>query len=60
MVAGDSSIATVGIANGLNYRGYNVEELAEQSCFEEVFYLLLFEKLPSLAELTAFKSAIAK
>jgi citrate synthase len=29
MVAGDSSIATVGGGAGLNYRGYNVNELAE-------------------------------
>jgi len=47
MVAGDSKIATVGIGNGLNYRGYNINELAENSTFEEVFYLLLFERLPS-------------
>ena len=46
MVAGDSKIATVGLGNGLNYRGYNVEELAEKSTFEEVFYLLLYERLP--------------
>jgi 2-methylcitrate synthase len=46
MIAGDSKIATVGIGNGLNYRGYNIEELAEKSTFEEVFYLLLFERLP--------------
>ena len=63
MVAGDSKIATVGHAgagNGLNYRGYNVDELAAKSCFEEVFYLLLFERLPTLVELTNFKSDIAK
>lgn len=49
--AGDSKIATVGLGNGLNYRGYNIEELAKHSTFEEVFYLLLHEKLPNEEEL---------
>lgn len=57
--AGDSKISTVGIGNGLNYRGYNVEELCEKSTFEEVFYLLLFEKLPTQEELDQFISKIA-
>ena len=52
--AGDSKIATVGLGNGLNYRGYNIEELAKNSTFEEVFYLLLFERLPLKHELDAF------
>jgi 2-methylcitrate synthase len=51
IIAGDSSIATVGLGTGLNYRGYNIEELAEKSTFEEVFYLLLFERLPLNSEL---------
>jgi 2-methylcitrate synthase len=51
MVAGDSKIATVGLGTGLNYRGYNINELAEKSTFEEVFYLLLFERLPLKEEL---------
>ena len=59
MIAGDSKIATVGLGNGLNYRGYNVEELAEKSTFEEVFYLLLYERLPLKNELEAFVATIA-
>jgi len=59
MVAGDSKIATVGLGSGLNYRGYNINELAEKSTFEEVFYLLLFERLPTLAELSNFVERIA-
>ncbi len=35
----------------LSYRGYPVEELARYSDFEEVAYLLLYEKLPTAAEL---------
>ena len=59
MVAGDSKIATVGLGSGLNYRGYNINELAENSTFEEVFYLLLFERLPNQTELTKFTEKIA-
>jgi 2-methylcitrate synthase len=46
IVAGDSKICTVGAGLGLNYRGYNIDDLARHSTFEEVFYLLLFERLP--------------
>jgi len=28
MIAGDSAISTVGLGSGLNYRGYNIIELA--------------------------------
>lgn len=45
--AGDSKISTVGTGYGLNYRGYNIIDLAKYSTFEEVFYLLLFERLPT-------------
>lgn len=59
VVAGDSRIATVGIGNGLNYRGYGITDLAEKSTFEEVFYLLLYERLPLQPELDAFVEEIA-
>jgi len=59
MVAGDSKISTVGLGYGLNYRGYNIVELAEKSTFEEVFYLLLFERLPLKKELSDFVKEIA-
>lgn len=54
MIAGDSAIATVGLGGGLNYRGYNINDLAEKSNFEEVFYLLMHEKLPMDNELDRF------
>ncbi len=38
----------------LEYRGIDIEELAEQSTFEEVSYLLLYGKLPTGLELAAF------
>ena len=34
IVAGDSVISTVGIGLGLNYRGYNIVDLAEHCIFE--------------------------
>jgi citrate synthase len=59
VTAGDSKISSVGAGIGLNYRGYNIEELAAKSTFEEVFYLLLFDKLPTIAELEEFIKKIA-
>lgn len=48
IVAGNSSISSVGAGIGLNYRGYNIEELASKSTFEEVFYLLMYSTLPTI------------
>lgn len=44
----------------LFYRGYAIEDLAEQASYEEVAYLLLAGELPSAAELDAYKQSIAK
>ena len=49
IVAGDSAISTVGLGVGLNYRGYNIEDLAKNCIFEEVVHLLLFGTLPTKA-----------
>jgi citrate synthase len=38
----------------LRYRGYPIEQLAEQSTFLEVAYLLIWGELPTRAELDAF------
>ena len=55
IVAGESAIATVGKEGvGLNYRGYSIEDLAEKSSFEEVAYLLIYGRLPTSSELTAY------
>ena len=43
-----------GEAGVLEYRGFLVEKLAEQSTYEEVTYLLLYGELPSATELKAF------
>lgn len=59
IVAGDTAIATVGKeGKGLTYRGYSIEDLAQQACFEEVAYLLVHGKLPTEAELTTYQSKL--
>jgi citrate synthase len=40
------------------YRGYLIQDLAEQASFEEVAYLLLYEKLPDKEELKAFNAQL--
>lgn len=49
VIAGDSEISTVGLGTGLNYRGYNIYDLAKHCIFEEVLHLLLYSKLPTEA-----------
>ena len=47
IVVGESAISTVGIGLGLNYRGYDIIDLANNCIFEEVAYLILLGKLPN-------------
>jgi citrate synthase len=42
----------------LRYRGYPIEELAENSNFLEVAYLLIYGKLPTREEITSFVGSI--
>jgi len=44
----------------LYYLGYPIEELAENSSFEEVSYLLLHKRLPTADELALFKEKMVK
>ena len=46
----------VGKPGKLLYRGYNVDDLAEHSTFEETSYLLLYGALPTSAQLDCFTS----
>ena len=48
VIAGETAIST--IEGGLQYRGYSISDLAEQSSFMEVAYLLLHGKLPTEEE----------
>ncbi|KRX04056.1 Citrate synthase-like, core [Pseudocohnilembus persalinus] len=59
IVVGDSAISTVGIGLGLNYRGYDIIDLAKNCIFEEVAYLILYGKLPNSNELSSFITEIA-
>ncbi|REE08587.1 citrate synthase [Winogradskyella pacifica] len=42
----------------LRYRGYSIEELAEEASFLEVVFLLIFGELPTKEELTKFDTDI--
>lgn len=48
-----------GEAGKLIYRGYLVQDLAQNASFEEVAYLLLKEKLPTKKELIDFKAQLS-
>ncbi|SBS28181.1 2-methylcitrate synthase [Marinomonas aquimarina] len=57
--AGETALCTVGkTGSGLTYRGYDIEELADKACFEEVAHLLLYGKLPNRAELDHYKTKL--
>ena len=59
IVAGHTAIATVGKeGKGLTYRGYSIHDLAEQSTFEEVAYLLIYGRLPKQADLDEYKAKL--
>jgi citrate synthase len=42
----------------LRYRGYPIEQIAEHASFTEVCYLLIYGKLPSPEQLTAFNHTL--
>ncbi len=58
VVAGESAICTCGLGNGLNYRGYDIADLALKCNFEEVAYLLLEGELPTKAQLADITAKI--
>jgi len=58
VVAGRSAICTVGTGHGLNYRGYDIYDLAKNATFEEVSYLLTKGALPTQSELEIYKKEL--
>ncbi|GAA0426145.1 MAG: citrate synthase [Bacillota bacterium] len=58
VVATQSSISSI-IDDQLTYVGYKIDDLAENSSFEEIIYLLWNQKLPTKAELDAMKKELA-
>jgi 2-methylcitrate synthase len=58
-VAGQTALCTVGKTGaGLTYRGYDVRDLAAQSEFEEVAYLLFYGELPTAQQLADYKARL--
>ena len=58
-VAGQTSLCTVGTqGSGLSYRGYDVDDLAENCIFEEVAHLILKGHLPNQTELDAYQAKL--
>ena len=59
VTAGNTALCTVGkTGNDLHYRGYDILDIASTCEFEEIAYLLVHEKLPTQAELTAYKARL--
>ena len=59
ITAGNTALCTVGkTGNDLHYRGYDILDLAAHCEFEEIAYLLVHGKLPTVAELTAYKTKL--
>lgn len=53
IIAGDSAVCSVE-QGGLFYRGYSIQDLAENATFEEVAYLLLVGEKPNTSQLASF------
>jgi len=61
VVAADTAICDVdGEIGKLIYRGYNIDDLARYSTFEEVSYLLFQGELPSKKQLADFTATLVK
>ena len=59
VVAANTGLCTVGrTGNDLHYRGYDILEVAEACEFEEIAYLLVHERLPTSAELAAYRQKL--
>jgi len=59
VTAGETKICTVGKEGaGLTYRGYDIYDLADNACFEEVAYLLLHGSLPTQSQLDGYVASI--
>ncbi len=57
--AGNTALCTVGrTGNDLHYRGYDILDIAETCEFEEIAHLLVHGKLPTRAELAAYKAKL--
>src|SRR5664279_4384930 len=61
VVAGNTALCTVGrTGNDLHYRGYDILDIADTCEFEEIAYLLVHGKLPTLTELKTYKQKLKR
>ena len=59
--AGNTALCTVGRSgNDLHYRGYDIQDLATRSSFEEVAHLLVHGTLPTQSQLGAYKTKLKR
>lgn len=59
VVAGKSAISMVGTEGvGLHYRGYAIEDLAQNTLFEEIAYLLIYGELPNQQRLQEYQKKL--
>ncbi len=59
VTAGNTALCTVGRSgNDLHYRGYDILDIADACEFEEIAHLLVHGKLPTKAELRAYKTKL--
>jgi 2-methylcitrate synthase len=59
VAAGNTALCTVGRAgDNLYYRGYDILDVADACEFEEIAHLLVHGKLPTAAELKAYKAKL--
>ena len=58
VAAAVTKISFVDPLGALYYLGYNIDDLTEHVCYEEVVYLLLYGKLPTRNELEKLRSQL--
>lgn len=56
VIAGETEICT--LEDGMQYRGYCIHDLVDESTFLEVAYILLYDDLPSIEALADFRSIL--
>jgi len=59
VIAGETAITRVDPEPGLIHRGYDIQELAAHTSFEETALLLLHGELPSMTELAQFRRELS-
>jgi 2-methylcitrate synthase len=59
VTAGNTALCSVGrTGNDLHYRGYDILDIADTCEFEEIAYLLVHGKLPTVTELRDYKAKL--